>query len=53
MQRDGLDKIIEQKRLMMQLAANQNNNNLVHPDVVKASQELDELINLAMQKERR
>jgi hypothetical protein len=48
----GLNQIIEQKRELMQVMADRHGHNFVHPEVVKVSQELDELINQAMQVKR-
>ncbi|WP_246096431.1 aspartyl-phosphate phosphatase Spo0E family protein [Paenibacillus sinopodophylli] len=43
-----INQIIEQKRELMQVMADQHGHNFIHPEVVKISQELDLLINQAM-----
>lgn len=46
----SLNQCIEQKRVLMQVMVDLHGQNFVHPEVVKVSQELDLLINQAMQK---
>lgn len=48
---DKLSFHIELQRKQMEQLASQHNQNLLHPEIIKASQALDELINTAMKQQ--